>query len=547
MWIVDVQLPLDGSESISTGSKSISLKEGATYTIGRSADCDIVLNLKKVSRLQTEIQVLDDQHLKLSNKGHATWVYGPGKELKGGCNDSLVLTKRTVLKLRSSDWKFELFKVDTLQVSPLLKKKLHNIEFIHASSELRDFNSVFLNGELRYIKDPETWIKKLNSKDWERTGGLAKLIIPDTESEKPIINIDDDFNEGGQKVLVPTTKKKGTDFETVDIKPFHSQLTYREAKRSRKSQLERMFDEMDDMDDLETYTSQSIQKNEVNEIPSTIITNSLKKPNTTSINLQTVNKDLSRLDLKRSLTPEETAIPSKKPKLSSTPTLPPSNDHLAEVFKKTKQMKMEKISEEEKLLNSIQKKENDPNVIKIKRFQVNLHGGSNPKLYSNYRMAYGSDPRWENRLNYSKFVKTTNGSDYNPIMDSTIKTVKFKNSNYRSNELQVNLNQNDDIIPELDSMFGDTTTTSAPPVQFSGHKRRRDTMLFVDSDEEDSLAIHTHEPNRGNSAFDDENRNVSAVGMSFGNTFSNDHPNLHDSYQIHNDDDDTPVFKSRRR
>ncbi|GAV30060.1 hypothetical protein PMKS-003566 [Pichia membranifaciens] len=562
MWIVDVQLPLDGTEAASTGAKSIPLKTGVTYKLGRSDDCDIPLNLRKVSRLQTEIVVLDERKLRLSNKGHATWVYGPGKELKGGCNDSLTVAKNMVLKLRSSDWKFELFRVEDLKISPVLKAKLQNIDFIEVSAELVHLDSVLINGTVGRIKYPDVWAKQLNSREWEVTGGLAKCLIPEIEREKTVVNFDHEIAEvegeeekrGNLMAKTTTTDKK--DFGIVDIKPFPLQLASREAKRSRKSQLERMFDEMDDLDDLETYTSQSTQKNKVSRTQSVSTNASITTPPKTSSktgsNLNTVSASLSKLNLKRSATPEEANVPSKKPKVFSntslSPNPTPSNSHLAEVFKRTKKMKMDKIFEDEKLLHSLQRKDNDSSVVKIKKFQVDLQGGSNPRVYSNFRMAYGSDPRWENRLNYSKFVKTTTDSEYNPIMDSTIKTVKFKNSNYKSNELQVNLNQNDDIIPELDSIFGDTSAGAPPPQQFPSRKRIREATLFVDSDDEGSQAIDAHESFREIAASDNSIRGMPPSRTKFDKTKTQtDHTNFSDHYQTNEDDDDTPVFKSRRR
>lgn len=564
MWIVDVQLPLDNTDLASTGTRSIPLKKGVTYKLGRSDDCDIPLNLRKVSRLQTEMVVLDDRRLRLMNKGHATWVYGSGKELKGGCNDSLTLAKNTVLKLRSSDWKFEFFRVGDLKVSAMLKAKIQNIDFIQVSPELKQLESVLINGTIERIKHPDAWAKKLSSRDWETTGGLADCLIPEVEHSNTVINLDDEIPEdeiakekkGDSMAKTTTTNKK--DIGIVDIKPFPLQLTNREAKRSRKSQLEKMFDEMDDLDDLETYTSQSTQKNKVSETPSVSTNISIATPpktsSTTGSTLNTVSKDLSKLNLKRSATPEETNVPSKKSRVTSSKSLSPnptpSNAHLAEVFKRTKQMKMDKISEDEKLLHTLQGRNNDSSVVKIKKFQVNLQGGSNPKVYSNFRMAYGSDPRWENRLNYSKFAKTTTGSEYNPIMDSTIKTVKFKNSNYKSNELQVNLNQHDDIIPELDSMFGDGSAAAPPSEQFPSRKRRRETTLFVDSDDEGSQAIDAHESFRDIVTSHNNVKDTPSLTTNFDKrkTFPVDHRNFRDNYSANEgDDDDTPVFKSRRR
>lgn len=564
MWIVDVQLPLDGNESTPKGLKSIVLNKGKVYKVGRSIDCDISLNLKKVSRFQTNIEVLNDGSLKLLNIGHATWIYNHNKELKGSCNDSLILTTNTLLKLRSSNWQFEFFRVNDFQISESLKDAVH-LDFLNISNDL-EYNEIKKNGLVEKIENVNEWIEKIKLKRWEKIGGLAKYIIPKTEKDVIEIRDDDDEDDDGDERVVNDDKinllkeqlEAKSEENLIDIEPFHSQLTQREAKRNRKSQLERMFDEMDDLDDLDTYASQSVPKEKSQ------ITNNQSSP----IN----SLDMSRLSLKRNTGVEHKA-PAKKQKIMEnideemepnvlvnnstnnlllikdknsikSPTSTLNNDKLTEIFKKTKQMKINKDIEDEKLIKS------SLNKVKIKKIHVNLQSNdkNNPKIYSNYNLSYGNNPQWENRLNYSKFIKSTNGN-YNPIMDSTIKTVKFKNSNYKSNEVQVNLEQNNDIIQELDAMFSNNIPKT--------RKRRRENRLFVDSDdneddnEEDDYNFSNISNINNRESLNIQN-NISPAYHDLSTSsllISRNKPtnNITNYNSYNNDEDDTPVFKSRRR
>lgn len=573
MWIVDIQLPLDGNELSPKGLKSIILNKGKVYKVGRSIDCDISLNLKKVSRLQTKIEVLSDGSLKLLNIGHATWIYNDNREFKGSSNDPLVLTKNTLLKLRSSNWQFEFFKINDFQISRSLYDII-DIGLSDISNEL-EYNQVKINGFIEKIENVNKWLEKIKSKKWEKSGGLAKYIIPETV--KDIIEINDDDNKAEKK----EKEKKADDVKNIDenpeakleenmieIKPFHSQLTQREAKRKRKSQLQKMFDEMDDIDDLETYASQGVSKEK----------SQIENDQSSPIN----SLDISKLSLKRN-NESENKILAKKQKITDNTeeafessvsiknptnkllsikdnnsinfsTSISNNNKLTEMFKKTKQIKIKKDLEDEKLINS------HHNKVKIKKIHVNLQSGEvdNPKIYSNYKLSYGDNPQWKNRLNYSKFIKSTNGN-YNPIMDSTIKTVKFKNSNYKSNIVQVNLEQNNDIIQELDDMFSNNIPKT--------RKRKRENKLFVDSDDNDdnnedndtnfsvtsninNRELFNVQNNMSSPYYDSRNKSLSTSSSSLltpKNKPINLINNYNNNYNNNNDEDDTPVFKSRRR
>lgn len=566
MWIIDLQLPLDEIRP-PTGAQSRVLERNLLYELGRYPDSKIWLNLQKVSRHQSNIEVLDDDTVKFSNVGNATWIFGEKEEeLKGGKKDVVILKTNTTFKLRSVNWKLQFFKVPDFQISPILKSKVNDLKFINVSNDLTE-DSILINGAVKKIKNMDDWIKKMNSKSWETTGQLNRYIVPELEPEYLALDEDSDISPIEK---TPAREDEETD-KLIEIKPFYTQLSNREAKRSRKSQLERMFDEMDDLDDLETYTSQSTQKAKTQPKES-------KPASPTPLPVESVNEDLSNLSLKRKIT-AETQPSVKKVKLSITSdvetikeTMKESlnvpaiavkvqsstqgGNRLAEMFKKTKQMKMDKLSEEEKMVNDVSKQPS--NMVKIKKFQVNLQqNGTNPKVYSNYKMSYGSNPKWENRLNYSKFTKSTNGVDYNPIMDSTIKTVKFKNSNYKSNEIQVNLDQHDDMIPELDNMFPEENSKA-----ISTRKRRRENMLFVDSDDEEE----EYQSSRRQSQ-----RQLQRPSQNLNSEYSTSHETARSQYHSRNmhatqqrreininryadglnddndDDDETPVFRSRRR
>jgi hypothetical protein len=576
MWIIDVQLPLDGSSEIPTGMKSILLQHGVTYKLGRATDCQISLNLKKVSRYQTELKVDEKtDNLIVTNVGHATWIYGNSKEFKGNNPNPLILKKDASLKLRSSNWKFDVFKVPDLKVSARLKALLDNSFPLDADKSLKD-DYVLINNESKRVLFPTLWINKLKTNEWETRGRLAKYFIPETEEIPIDVNENDDIkrNKSLKEDNSAVRTKNGIIYDNmIDIKPISPtsqfSLDNQPVKRSRKSQLERIFDEMDDLDDLESYTSQSTQQMEtVDEKRPQELKEAENQPTPSlSTPVEEMNDNLSNLSLKRAASLQTIEEQNQVKKLKSESKNAGHNDSfdgLADIFKKTKQLKMDKLAKQEKIVQSVERKPNSN--VRIKKFQVKIQNNSNPQVYSNYKMSYGVDPKWENRLNYSKFKKVSNGNNYNPVMDSTIKTIKFKNSNYKSNELQVNLNQNDDMIPELDNIFsndrsgyvnensnGMPLTTSIP------RKRRREATLFVESDYEGTQENDTNDPFHETAEFgSDTNKKVpSEINVYNTNTinsrknreiqsrFSNQH-----SFNNDNDDDDdgdTPVFKSRRR
>lgn len=574
MWIVDVQLPLDASSNSPKGWRSIVLEDGRTYKLGRGADCDISVNLKKVSRIQTLISIDEPSgDLSLKNVGHATWIYDKGEELKGGCNDSIVLSRNTSLKLRSTDWKFDVFKLPAFKISSRIGSSLHDSIHIKVDDTLDD-DHAYVGDDCVKIKSATQWIKLLQSRDWETKGGLAGYVIPDyereTEKENMTIRSMDDAGSCITKTVpeiidlesVPESQaisKIGIPLD-VEIKPItsehHYSLANRLSRKNRKSQLDRYFDEMDDLDDLDTYTSQNTQ-------PTTKFSQ-LTQPLPI---VEETKKAFSKLDLnsasKRDMDSEPEAAERKVKKIKPIPkhesdTLP--GNMLADIFKMTKKIKMDKISRDEQLLQTVN---SGVNAVKTKKFQVKFENRDNPKIYSGYKMSYKNDPTWENRLNFSKFTKINNGDNYNPIMDSTIKTVKFKNSKYKSNELQVNLNQNDDMIPDLDAVLSPNARepSTASTQSFStSRKRRREPTLFVESDYEDTQLNDRNESSYESALM---NTNHTANNRNPDNDTSSNKEPLIDShsdscrskgfYKISGnteddaDDDDTPVFKSRRR
>ncbi|KAG0690441.1 hypothetical protein C6P40_002934 [Pichia californica] len=596
MWIIDIPLSCD---EVSDGYRSLVLKRGKTYSLGRSPDNDLHVNLKKVSRLQMNMKVLDDNTLEISNVGQATWFDNEKRELKGGHETTFFLTKDNILKLKSSFWKFKIFIINDFQISKSLNDEI-GCDFFDVSDNL-EYDFINLNGIIGKIKQLSQWIDKMKKKEWNVNGKLNIYITPQIETQ--VVNLDDDMtdnetndenveeekkspieekeidddlvmfeNEEKLKSKMENEITKKPSIDIPEVAPFYSQLSNRKSVRSKKSQLTRMFDEIDDLEDLETYTSQATQK-ALSQTTQNKPLNSTNIPKTFNLIQEEEEKeeeepsqllDISRLSLKRTI-PTENDTPSKKLK----PLLELRNEEnknkldkpdgiikensslnftsknngpnkLAEIFKKTKQIKIDKILADEKLINS------PLNSVKIKKFQLNLQPKNtiNPKVYSNYNLSFGDNPQWENRLNYSKFMKSTSG--YNPIMDSTIKTVKFKNSNYKSNEVQVNLEQNNDMIPELDVMF--------PSESHNTRKRRREQTLFVDSDDdvfEEVQTIRTiNTPrNRINDKLDgyeniSNSRNQSSLPAS-------SNRKQHRTIDIGDDDidndDDIPVFKSRRR
>lgn len=603
MWIIDVQGPELGEDGSPIFFKSFLLDNGVTYKLGRASDCDIIIQLQKISRYQMEISVNNEtDQLQLLNVGSSTFIYDESTEFKCKNKKLLKLNKDSSFRLRSLNWRFNVFKLPNIKISQYLKEQLDELLPLETDNTLND-DQVSINDEVKRVILPQAWIDQIKLKEWETKGKLSDYVIPETEKE--IICLDDNNEEeSGEKNGIILNEN-----QMIDIKPMSSNsqfsLANRSSRRNRKSQLDMMFDEMDDVEDVETYTSQFTQKKELPKLssvkelveePIVSVKESVKEPiESVPISIDDMKNDLSNLSLKRSLsTPieqqDDNVPPIKKPKTkvksqSVIETQPNNNSFvgslknpngLVDVFKKTKQLKMDKLLNDEKMVNDLKYSNN--NMVKIKKFHVKLQGNngqSNPKIYSNYGMSYGSDPKWKNRLNYSKFHKISNGSNYNPIMDSTIKTIGFKNSNYKSDELQVNLNQNDDMIPDLDSMFPSEGINTVP----STTQRSRELTLFVESDYEDTQNNNISDSFDGAANFRKRETNTNtktktnknskfearSASLSVGNSNSNSNNyntntttskrkiSLNDdnynrnNFNIGSDvDDDAPVFKSRR-
>ncbi|GMM46512.1 hypothetical protein DAPK24_030870 [Pichia kluyveri] len=536
MWIIEYGV---NSKDGSTGNtRAIVLKPDRAYTLGRSPECDISVDIMKVSRNQCIFQTSTiDDSLSFLNKGHARWIDSLGNEINGSHKEYLKIDTNVSYKLRSINWEFKLIKisiVNSFKISGDIEKLINGVIDVEMDTGIPN-GMVMINGENMKIKDVQGWIGKLRDRQWDIIGDFKGY-----EKENSInldIDSDSDVDMGEiESILEPEVEKKHVNKSImVDVKPFtdiidnniNTQLyesNNRSTKRSQKSQMEKFLDDWDEMDDLDSYKSSNEKINE--------------KINEKSIEEKIiVNKPI--IPLKRGIIEKDTL----KKKIHSSVK---NNDNLTNMFKQTKIIKM---ANEEKLMNSLEKPLSNE-LIKIKKFQVNIgnNTSNNPRIYSNYQMLYGSNNDWKDRLNYSKFNKVSNGADYNPIMDSTIQTIKMKSANYKSNEVQVNLYQNDDmIIPELDDVFNENRGGNKKEFR----KRKRETTLFIESDYEDDGDNIGNANTKLNNIQEIQTlrsrRNRSTKGMESlpkQENFFNDETN---SYDNHNDDDDTPVFKSRRR
>ncbi|KGK35276.1 hypothetical protein JL09_g5574, partial [Pichia kudriavzevii] len=274
-----------------------------------------------------------------------------------------------------------------------------------------------------------------------------------------------------------------------------------------------MLDEMEEIADLDTYISQNTQKNKRESLgrPSDEHTDVCEVSSVSERPIDKINAELLNLDIdnqkhnlyidqgdkkRRGEAIPNPDVPLKRLKsgLMKQETPISSNDKLTDIFKKTKRLKLNKLGEEEKLMHEASKHK-----AKVTPFKLKILDRANPRVYTNYNTSLVSEPSWQDRLNYSNFKKNIGSSSYNPIMDSTIKTIRLKCSNYKSNEYQVNLDQNDDMIPDLDVMFDGAVRNrdlanskpnaliSSSNIPFANsHKRRREPALFVESDYEDT-------------------------------------------------------------
>lgn len=556
MWIADYQPCLKNNVGVSPKISSMLLKKGSVYSIGRQASNDICVDHPKVSRSQVKLKVNADGKMEISNIGHASLTCGK-RILDGKQESPYIINTSTIVKIKvANDWKIVLRNMEDITVSKYIYQKISSILSLDFSNELKD-NEIIIGNSKELIENMELWIDTLLDQEWEKCGGLSKIIIPKTTK---------DFKVG--------EKKESQTDKMIEVMPMSPDSQYslmnRSSKRTRKSQLQSVFDEFENLDDSSlvnsttstpkyTYASQNtfrLKKSQLTQFFDDMdesepilnsngkqkenldfkkahIENEVKDPEKSKeLDMENVGETMSNLSIKRPIEVSP-GFPAKKLK-SSHP-----KEALVDVFKKTKQIKIDRMEKEKELINSI-KANNE--VAKVTKFKV-IRKAVNPHVYSGHKIIYNNDPKWENRLNYSKFSKINNTSQYNPILDSTIKTVKFKSSSYKSNERQINLFQNEYMIPELDTMFETRPRQSqiiTRNIEFEN--RKREPTLFVDSDYEDTQ-YNTKESSGYPSLRTSEISNFhTKIGSMPDTTARATQLPTHTL-----EDDETPIFRSRRR
>ncbi|TID28273.1 hypothetical protein CANINC_002586 [Pichia inconspicua] len=559
MWIADYQIswkdnagnPSDDSSKM----RSILLRKGNLYTIGRQASSDICVDHPKVSRSQVELKVNAEGDLEIKNIGHASLSCGK-TTIEGKTEKPHLLTSSSVFKLKAAkDWKIVFHKLEDITVSKYVYEKVFKTINLDYKDDLSN-NEVLIGNIKNSIDNVDTWIDTLLSRQWEKSGGIARIILPQSKQCEP-------------KTL---SKKDSLMKKMVEVTPMSQDSPYsllnRSSKRTRKSQLQSVFDDLENLEDSSSSTStKSTQKytiasqntmrskksqltqffDDMDESEPILNTNSIPKQD---FNLKDEQpdridggKDERVLDLENT-TISNTSLPIKRPvevssgfpakKLKSVKP----KEALVDIFKKTKQMKIERLEKENELIDSMK----NSNGAKVSKFKV-VRNVINPQVYSGHKVMYNNDPKWENRLNYSKFSKINNNTNYNPILDSTIKTVKFRSSNYKSNERQANLFQNDDMIAEIDTLFESRHRKSDMSSRNRElGNRKKEPTLFVDSDYEDTQYNTNESYSLSNSKAAGKN---DTNNQHFGvfNTSSGTSPLTSHVLQ----DDETPVFRSRRR
>lgn len=585
MWLIEVQVPLEeGSSDMSLSC--FCLKSNQPYVIGRERMCDVVVDFPKISRKHLEIQTQNDG-LSVRNCGRINMtdnhgrILGPNKVITDGWHDVTQLN----FNHKGFSWFIRLRKLPHVKVSQNIFDKLEPWIGLEVDPSL-SLDHVRIDNVSKQVANLEEWLKMVNSKRLAAKGELYKNIIPKTVDtlQEVVSNSEAEVEDEGYIKDIPSM---------VDVKPYKTVLpktqnftstnqvnqiqsqTSRPARRGGvKSQLELYLDESEDSDEpIEEESNQVImdggKKTNIILSQATKATNIHAKEEQESASavlgmMKNVEQNLADLNLKRPLDEKiDLEPPAKKPDTKEKMISSGNNKSLADVFKKTKQMKMERLAQDEELVKCFDKNRLQTNV-KVKKFSLSISSSENPKIYTNYRRSYESDPKWENRLNYSKFVKRTNGSDYNPIMDSTIKTVRLRSSNYKSNEMQVNLEQDDDIMPDLDILFDKFKNPTYPlpnrqinesqiSNKINPKKRRREpATLFVESDYEDTQATSSHssvtsECVKEKATFmdgSDKLKEADAFARMPPVTTFRKGQSVFDSAHS---DDDTPVFRSRKK
>ncbi|QPG74657.1 hypothetical protein FOA43_001989 [Brettanomyces nanus] len=167
-----------------------------------------------------------------------------------------------------------------------------------------------------------------------------------------------------------------------------------------------------------------------------------------------------------------------------------TSDSLVKAFQGVKKAKQIDAQQEKSLIESMDKA-GTPGV-KVVKFKV-----SEDEIQRGYKVyqpaSYGvfSNPEWTNRKEYSRFKKTA-FPDGNPITDSTVKGIKMKMAEYKSNciygedgkmsKAEKELLDFNSGLEDLDNEFEVANKKRSGDVLGSRKKFKTNTALFVDSD-----------------------------------------------------------------
>lgn len=156
-------------------------------------------------------------------------------------------------------------------------------------------------------------------------------------------------------------------------------------------------------------------------------------------------------------------------------------DSLVHAFQEAKKEKEQQAEQDDALLEKLDS--TGKMRAKVTRFKIQapVGVGRGPRVYQPAAHEYFADPRWANRVDFSRFHKA-NFLEGNPITDSTVKGIKMHKAQYQSGGLSAaekEMIQFNDGIKDLDQEFEGPRR---------GGKRKRtntDSGLFVDSDPEE--------------------------------------------------------------
>lgn len=418
----------------------------------------------------------------------------------------------------------------------------------HVNKKLAN-DEIVINDKISKIKEVSTWLNQLLECKWKVNGGLANYLVPEIENCE-VIEIppsdNDEYMNADDLISPPPLSQQKKHNITPDVDEFvsmtpplniNSQMSLpTQAKREQDSLLGMIM--ADDEDLRSQPRRRKTKKKKMKEEPEIKKTLPVVSEETSIANDEIVDlkEHMDNLSVKKRPT-EEIPIDNKRVKIEKQST------SLVDNIIKVREMKLERIKKDNELM-----KIGSESAVKVSKFQVKLLFDQQPtcKLNSSF-----TNPEWQNRVNFSKFQKSSTG--YNPVMDSTIEYIKMKSSNYNSTSAQSDAHRHEyllenDNIPVFDNEFGDSNSNGGRTYP---NKRTRNSAktvdmgpsLFVPSDED------TDDDSKFQSRQSSTRRRKSTVAESF-NKRKTAPPKIKMSILSEVEDseeDDIPIFKAQRR